>query len=67
MERPDIERILQGVLGARAKNPKNEILKDFEAVLIYVTQLESAHAELQKVADADHIEAETSRTERGEW
>ena len=39
MERPDMERIKQGLFRLQVTNP---IVKDFEAVFIYATQLEEA-------------------------
>lgn len=48
MERPELERIQQGLLGLLNSGKSNAILKDFETVLIYAMALEE---QLAKAAD----------------
>lgn len=48
MHRPDLKRIHEGVMHARDKQPSNEILKDFEEVVIYALALEDEIAALKQ-------------------
>lgn len=61
MERPDLERIKQGLFRLNTSNP---IVKDFEDVLLYALQLEASRQENTQVLEAAVLKIGTLEQER---